>query len=198
MKPIPVLGSGYVNLVQFTPNADAAIANAARICYGGKKLRSDEELVGHLFTKGHLSPFEFVNLTFRLKVPIFVMRQLVRHRTHAMAEKSLRYCTATPEFYVLPGHEATIQPAYQAAFQAYEALCAAGVPRGQARCVLPVATFTECYWSMNMRNLFNLFDQRCSTHAQPETREVAYTMLTLASQAAPAAMGAWLSKRSAT
>lgn len=195
MKPIPVLGVGSVALTRYPEDGEALIADAARICYGDKKLRSDAGLVEHLFAKGHFSPFEFVNLTYRLKVPIFVMRQLVRHRTHAMAEKSLRYCTAKPEFYVLPGHEATMLPAYQAAYEAYTALCAAGVPKGQARCVLPVATFTECYWQMNLRNLFNLFDQRCDKHAQIETQVVAGAMLALADAIFPTAIRAWRMKQ---
>lgn len=100
-KYIPVLDKGFVGLVDYM-GSDAAIVQAARVSYGvgTKTVRMDRGLIRYLLRHRHTSPFEMCTVKFHLKLPIFVMRQLVRHRTSSLNEYSARYSVMTDEFYV--------------------------------------------------------------------------------------------------
>ena len=100
-KYIPVLDKGFVGLVDHM-GSDSGIVQAARVSYGSgtKSVREDRGLIRYLLRHRHTSPFEMANIKFHIKLPIFIMRQLVRHRTASLNEYSARYSIMTDEFYV--------------------------------------------------------------------------------------------------
>jgi len=165
---------------------DASVVRAARISYGKetKGPVADALLIDYLIRNGHTSPFAHVVFTFRLKVPIFVARQLMRHHVGvAWNEISGRY-TELDDYWmpVYPrvgqyGMELQIvEEAIRSSFDAYEKLLGFGVPREVARAVLPLATYTTLIMTVNLRAMFNIFEQRLTPHAQEETREVVAEM----------------------
>jgi len=100
-QPFPVLDKGFVRLVDYL-GSDARIVQSARVSYGEgtKTFREDKGLIDYLLRNQHTSPFEQVSLTFHCKMPIFVARQWVRHRTAKLNEISGRYSVMKDEFYV--------------------------------------------------------------------------------------------------
>lgn len=138
---------------------------------------------------GHLSPLEFASLTFKVKCPIFVARQLLRHRTGHYVEKSLRYCEAKPEAYAPEGLTDSqldvFEFVYEQSFGMYEMLVASGVPKEQARILLPLGTYTEIYMQFDMRNLKHMLELRTDNHAQSETQWYANAMLEFVDQLFP-------------
>ena len=190
-----------VEVVQ-SMGSDLMIYRAARISYGADDEPTQErlkEFIGNLLAKGHGVPFEHCSITYRLKAPIFVFRQLFRYRTAAISEKSMRYTEARAEIY-MPQHIAVHCPELYEDYifnslKSYMMLMKSGVSKEQARAVLPLATFSEAYFTMNLRNLFHLFDQRCDEHAQAETRFIAERMAEEAAKLFPVAMECWREKR---
>ncbi len=166
------------------------IVHHARMCTGqwdadvGNRAQG-ERLLANLIRDGHTSPFEQVRMTFRLRVPIFVMRQIARHRTASMLERSLRYTVADVDAFLplgddtfkLTPHGRTIADVHyvscRAAFAAYRDMIALGAPPEVARRVLPLATMTEAIWTMDLRNLLRFLRLRQDSAAQTETRQVA-------------------------
>lgn len=156
----------------------------ARLSYdGGDETPSEEKLrdfTKKLLENGHMVPFEHCAITYRIKAPIFVLRQILRYRTAIVSEKSLRYCDASPEFCVPDFDDEGLKDYTTAccnAYQAYLASVAKGMRKEQARGVLPLCTFSECYFTINLRNLFHLLDQRTDiSHAQIETVHTAKSM----------------------
>lgn len=154
--------------------------------------------VAQLLQWGHLSPLEFAGVTYLIKCPIFVARQIMRHRTGSYLERSLRYCTLTELECDLP-HELIDNPAtgssIASAFRAYRHILEQGEDsitemtppserraiRGRynelARSVLPMALETSFYVQFDLRNLLHFLEMRCDAHAQLETRKVATDML---------------------
>ena len=98
---VPVLDHGFVGLVDHMGD-DSAIVQAARVSYGSgtKTVQSDRGLIRYLMRHEHTTPFEMTSVKFHIKLPIFVMRQLVRHRTASLNEYSARYSVITDEFYI--------------------------------------------------------------------------------------------------
>lgn len=146
--------------------------------------------VEKLLDWGHLSPLEFAGVTFKIKAPIFVARQIMRHRTGKYMENSLRYCESSLEFYI--PNELEGNAVYMATLEncriVYEHLLAEhGKGRGNelARNILPVCTFTEFYLQMDMRNLAHFLGLRLDEGTQEETREIANMMLDLISDSFP-------------
>lgn len=195
-RKIPVLDRGFVRLVDYM-GGDARIVQAARVSYGDgtKTVRQDRALIDYLLRNRHTSPFEQVVLTFHLKMPIFVARQWLRHRTARLNEISGRYSVMRDEFYVpeaetvrlqsevnRQGGGAAVEPELAAevtgalaegqrtSYREYEALLDAGVARELARVNLPVALYTELYWQMDLSNLFHFLRLRMDWHAQYEIR----------------------------
>lgn len=200
-----VLGNGKVALLDVM-GSDESIVNTARISYGkGTKKTSDTRtLIRYLIRHHHTSPLEFGEAVFYLKIPIFVMRQIIRHRTASVSEVSGRYSEIPNDFFLPPiesiREQSTInkqgrseQQDYtkairiqgqfldqmNAAFEVYEDALVSNVTREIARVGLPLATFTEVYWKMDLNNLFKMFKLRMDSHAQEETREVATGMYEL-------------------
>lgn len=197
-RVFPVHVHGEVELVDYMGN-DSTVARAARTSYQGsegKTIDDDRRLIARLWKDKHTSPFEMVSLTFRIRLPIFVMRQHVRHRTASLNEWSFRY-TECPEMFYVPKDvrgqsksnkqvgdvklndkaiiEATynIECANRYAYSQYKALLSLGVSREQARIVLPVSAYTQIIWNIDMRNLLHYLSLRLAPDAQREIRDYA-------------------------
>lgn len=214
-QSFPVLDKGFVRLVDYL-GSDARIVQSARVSYGEgtKTFREDKGLIDYLLRNQHTSPFEQVSLTFHCKMPIFVARQWVRHRTAKLNEISGRYSVMKDEFY-LPSEEAIafqssdnkqgrsaeevpaevkarvrdlLEKGQRQAFLEYEALLEEGVARELARINLPLSLYTEWYWTMDLHNLFHFLALRLDSHAQLEIRRYAETILEIARKVAPVAV----------
>ena len=192
------LDKGFIALIDHM-GSDAAIVDAARKSYGSNPVRDkakDRKLIFYLAANRHTSPFEMVEFKFHLKIPIFVARQLVRHRTASLNELSARYVEVPEEFYVpetigvqhktnkqasgddvdddvMYQAQAIIHEAHTASYNAYIQLLALGVARETAREVLPVGYYTELYWKIDLHNLLHFIKLRNSGHAQYEIRALA-------------------------
>ncbi len=188
------IDSDDVKIVDFC-GTDETPYLMARLSYSGYDTPDVDKMrtfFVNLLKNGHMVPFEHCSITFHITAPIFVFRQLFRYRTAIISEKSLRYCEATPEFYA-PWLNDKQREIYELSvvqsFNAYKELVDKDSPNSiakeQARGLLPLCTFSECYFTMNLRNLFHLLDQRMDTHAQLETRLIAKYMDKVAGIAFP-------------
>ena len=201
MKEIHQLG--FVKLLDVMGN-DEEVENAARISYGQgtRKVSQTRNLIRYLMRHKHSSPFEMCEVKFHLKLPIFVMRQLVRHRTANLNEYSGRYSVMSNEYYLpeadyLQKQSSTnnqgrgeVHPhtgklhfefnrIYDNAHIAYENLLEEDIARELARTVLPVANYTECIWKIDLHNFFHFVKLRSDSHAQREIRDYADAMYEL-------------------
>ncbi len=212
-----VLSHGFVVLVDYMGN-DAAIVQAARVSYGAgtRTLRDDRGLIRYLMRHRHTTPFEMVELKFLMRLPIYVARQIIRHRMVSINEYSARY-SVIPDEFELPAPGAVrqqsrrnrqgggepVSPAVEEAFrgdlervcrEAYEAYTRAlaeGVARETARAILPVAYYTEWYWKVDLHNLLHFLSLRLDPHAQEETRLYAAELARIARTVAPVAFEAF-------
>ena len=209
--PFPVLDHGFVRVVDYMGD-DAAIVQAARVSYGSgtKSVRSDAGLIRYLMRHRHTTPFEMCELKLHVKLPIFVARQWIRHRTANVNEYSARYSILDREFY-LPAAEAVatqsaanrqgrgdslpaaaadgvrrrMDDQARAAFDLYDHLLgtddgeAAAVARELGRAVLPLSTYTQWYWKVDLHNLLHFVALRADAHAQAEIRAYAEVILEL-------------------
>jgi thymidylate synthase (FAD) len=184
----------------------------------GEDQGSDRRLIGYLWRNKHTSPFEAVSFTFEVKAPIFVFRQWHRHRTWSYNELSARYRELPEEFYVpkpeMIGAQSTItkqardltasidlaenersariiENTCRLAFQRYKELLERGIPRELARSVLPVATYSHMFGSVNLLNLLRFLSLRSDAHAQYEIRVYAAAMLDLVREVVPTCVEAW-------
>jgi len=217
-KYLPVLDHGFVGLVDYM-GSDSAIVQAARVSYGAgtKQVQDDRNLIRYLMRHEHTTPFEMCEVKFHIKLPIFVMRQLVRHRTASLNEYSARYSVVTDEFYVpqpesikpqsttnkqgregefdTATHTAVIngmRQSWDTSYELYEQLINdVGVARETARSVLPVGGYTECYWKANLKNFLHMGRLRMDSHAQWEIREFANAMYNLVKPLFPLACEAF-------
>lgn len=172
----------------------------ARASYGhgdetaeGDRLKS---FLMMLMERGHFGPFEHCAITYKLTAPIFVFRQLFRHRTASISELSLRYTDAPMEFYLHAAIDNSFCDCVREAVDIYNELTKVhDVKKEDARAFLPVSMFSTAYFTMNMRNLFNLWDQRRSIHAQMETRFIAERMLQEARRHFPVIIRSYLDSR---
>lgn len=217
MKEIKVLDHGFVALVD-TMGDDRTPAQTARTSYRNRTQRTPEEdakLTNYLVKNRHTTPLEFVQLRFYMKMPIFVARQFIRHRTASVNEISYRYVQATREFYVpeldrcqkqsttnKQGSASEVvgdpqrcrwlvETAGNVAFDAYEDLLQEGLSNELARTVLPVGTYTEWYWQNDLHNTLHLLNLRLDPHAQYEIRVYAEAMLDLIEPIYPTIIAAW-------
>lgn len=210
---IPVLDHGYVELIEVSGGdvAEHIPAMRARRVDEPRDWATDRKLTKYMYENGHTSPFEFLDLTWRVKCPIFVARQWVRHRTANMNELSQRYedLTETVEFYnpaewrgqgktnrqvgdePLPAGEqfaANIDyhDALEVVVQAYTSMIEYyGVAREQARMILPLSTYTEFVWKNDLHNTLHFLRLRADEHAQWEIRQYAEAMLVMMQEALP-------------
>jgi thymidylate synthase (FAD) len=215
-QEIPVLDKGFVRLVDYL-GGDERIVQSARVSYGSgtKSFRQDRGLIHYLLRNDHTSPFEQVVLTFHTKMPGFVARQWVRHRTARLNEISGRYSVMRDEFYVpesgqmrgqsadnkqarsedvLPGAAGLVESfsaEQAAAYKTYEGYLEQGLAREVARINLPLSLYTEWYWQIDLHNLFHFLALRMDSHAQYEIRVYAEAMAKCAQAVAPIAYEAF-------
>ena len=216
-KEIRVLDRGFVRLVDYL-GGDERIVQSARVSYGAgtKTVRQDRGLIHYLYRHQHTSPFEQVQLTFHVKLPVFVARQWVRHRTARLNEVSGRYSIMVDEFYVPAAERVQFQssdnkqgsgepmPADYAAnvvhvlqeeqaqlYASYEGMLAHGMARELARINLPLSLYTEWYWQIDLNNLFHFLKLRMDPHAQYEIRAYAEVLADCARAVAPMAYEAF-------
>ncbi len=213
----PVLSHGYVVLIDYMGN-DAAIVQAARVSYGKgtKSVRDDRGLVRYLLRHRHTTPFEMVEFKFLVRLPIYVARQMIRHRMVSVNEYSARYSIVPDEFDLPPPEEvrrqstrnrqgrgdplpseevekfrSDVQRISGDAYAAYRRALDAGVARETARILLPLAYYTEWYWKINLHNLFHFLSLRLDPHAQEEIRLYAAELAKLARVVCPVAFEAF-------
>jgi thymidylate synthase (FAD) len=180
---------------------DLSVVNGARVSFARRKEEldeSDEGLIRFLMRDRHGTPFEHNSFRFHVRAPIFVAREWMRHRVGSFNEFSLRYAKATDDFYVPEAEDVRsqvgkpgaysfepvsdevaeetrekLQAVYETAYQTYQELVELGVAREIARCVLPVGSYTEFYWTVNARSLMNFLSLRNAETAQREIRRYA-------------------------
>lgn len=216
MTEIKVLDHGFVRLVDSMPreDCDKAIVQAARVSYGEgtKTSRNEEGLIRFLIRHWHNTPFEMVEFKFHIKMPIFIARQHMRHRTASINEMSARY-SVVPSQYFIPSEfreqsktnkqsssgEANISEStktmvelnQQNAFNYYENLLDEGACRELSRCHLPQSTYTEFYWKINLHNLMHYLQLRMEPGAQKEIRDYANAIYELVKPICPITMKAF-------
>lgn len=210
---IDCLDHGFVRLVKVGGD-DQMICDAARLSYANAKrqmISDDAKLIDYLMEHGHTSPFEQVVFWFHCKMPIFVARQWVRHRTARLNEFSGRYSEMRDEFYVPDPSELKIQSTTNRqgrgdetvdeadaiasgirshnaeSMVKYQELLKEGTSKEIARIVLPLSTYTEWYWQMDLHNLFHFLKLRMDSHAQYEIRVYAEAIAQLVRPEVPMA-----------
>jgi thymidylate synthase (FAD) len=196
----PVLDHGFIRVIDYMGD-DAAIVQAARVSYGAgtKHVQNDEGLIRYLMRHWHSTPFEMCEIKLHVKLPVFVARQWIRHRTANVNEYSARYSILDREFYipapdqlaaqstvnnqgrgeVLTGEEAArvldlLKSDANRAYDHYEAMLSQdgqqGLARELARMNLPANIYTQWYWKVDLHNLFHFLRLRADPHAQYEIR----------------------------
>ena len=209
-----------VELVDFM-GGDGRVVQAARTSTLGAAASEEKEsagLINFLVRERHLVPLEHSKFTFRLEIPIFVSRQLVKHRTAQISEESGRYREMDGQFYVPPiwrplgqagktgdynmvhldpqaieDTQLLVERAAVESWRAYQELLALGVAKEMARTVLPVNLYSSMYFTIDARNLMHFLSLRNEHHAQWETREVAKQMDDIFAEKMPLTFAAWKS-----
>ena len=215
--PRPVLDHGFVCLVDYM-GEDQDIAEAARVSYqkGTRKQRDDDGLVRYLQRNRHSSPSEMCDIKLHICAPIFVARQMLRHRTASVNEESARFSVMEDRFYVpaieqlrtqstdnkqgrgeeLPEAvartmQAQIRAQYEAQYRVYEQLLTQGLTRELARIILPVGIYTQWYQKANLHNWLHLLSLRLDPHAQYEIRCYAQAIFDILRQLFPVSIAAF-------
>jgi len=217
-KEFKVLDKGFVRLVDYL-GGDDRIVQAARVSYGGgtKTVREDMALINYLISHEHTSPFEQVVLTFHCKMPIFVARQWIRHRTARLNEISGRYSVMVDEFYIPEKEQVLFQSksnrqgrdtdevpdqlkkkvldiltnGQNASYVDYQKLIDEGITRELSRINLPLSLYTQWYWQIDLSNLFHFLKLRMDYHAQWEIRQYANVIAEITKTVAPLAYDAF-------
>lgn len=198
-KKFPVLDDGFVCLVDVM-GSDAAVVQAARVSYGEgtKRVSDDRTLIRYLMRHRHTTPFEMAELKFLVRVPMDIWRQWIRHRTASVNEYSTRYSVAIdaahrtdPDQWRMQskvnrqGSQGELPEALGAdlsaeerelqdrAREVYQRRLSLGVAREQARKDLPLSTYTEAYWKIDLHNLLHFLELRLDPTAQLEIRQYA-------------------------
>lgn len=225
-KTINCLDKGHVTLIDVMPRlvpedqktADSAIVQAARVSYGQgtKSINEDRGLIRYLMRHQHTTPMEMVEFKFRMKLPICIARQAIRHRTSNVNEISGRYSVLSDEFYIPDPNDVRSQSKInkqggeefvtqeeadlfrmdlkelsENAYALYQSYIDKGVSREQARMLLPVNLYTEWYWKIDLHNLLHFLALRCDSHAQKEIRVFGEAILDLIRPIVPFACEAW-------
>jgi thymidylate synthase (FAD) len=216
-NPYPVLDHGHVRVVDYMGN-DAAIVQAARVSYGEgtKSLSEDETLIRYLKRHLHTTPFEMCEIKLHMRLPIFVARQLIRHRTANVNEYSARY-SVVPDLFYIPSLDQIrtqsetnrqgrgdllddfdagkfrmeLEETSRRDYNSYNDALETGVARELARLHLPVNIYTEWYWKIDLHNLMHFQSLRDDAHAQWEIREYAKVIDHILKLWVPMAHGAY-------
>ena len=215
----PVLDHGFVSLIDYM-GSDESIEQAARVSYGfgTRKTSLTRGLIRYLRRHRHTTPSEMVELKFHCAMPMFVARQWIRHRTASVNEYSGRYSLMPLLFYAPeyrdfavqsesnrqgregePAPQSTYEEAIQrwedvrhSASDTYGWLVAEDVARELARIDLPLSTYTQWYWKIDLHNLFHFLSLRADPHAQWEIQAFARVMAGMMKRVAPLSYEAWL------
>ena len=198
-KAFKVLDDGFVRVVDYLGNDDS-IVQAARVSYGKgtKKVREDRALIRYLMRHRHSTPFEMCEIKLHVRVPMDAWRQWIRHRTANVNEYSTRYSVAIDAAQKTKPDEWRLQTTtnrqgssgfaeknigqkfskaeseqHKKARLTYEEKIKAGIAREQARKDLPLSTYTEAYWKIDLHNLLHFLDLRMEENAQFEIRQYA-------------------------
>jgi thymidylate synthase (FAD) len=232
-RQLPVLDHGFIRVIDYMGD-DGAIVQAARVSYGRgtKSARDDQGLINYLMRMRHTSPFEMCELKLHVKLPIFIARQWIRHRTANVNEYSARYSVLGDDFYVpeaehlasqsgsnRQGRAEVVGPDEAAAVRDAIATNAAGsyerylqllnrdrndetidperqgIARELARMTLPLNTYTEWYWKIDLHNLLHFIALRIDPHAQYEIRAYAEVLLDLVRRWVPMTAAAFQNHR---
>ena len=207
-----VLDHGFVRVVDYMGN-DSAIVQAARVSYGEgtKHVSDDEKLIRYLMRHRHSTPFEMCEIKLHVKLPVFVARQWIRHRTANVNEYSARYSILDREFHIPEPSALASQSAVNAqgrgdpleaseaaraleilkdeaarCYGSYEELLSRhGLARELARMILPMNVYTQWYWKVDLHNLFHFLQLRADSHAQHEIRVYAEKIATIVADWVP-------------
>jgi thymidylate synthase (FAD) len=223
-EPIPVLDHGFIRVIDYMGD-DGAIVQAARVSYGRgtRRLQDDAGLIDYLMRHRHSTPFEMCEIKYHVKLPIFVARQWIRHRTANVNEYSARYSVVDKEYYVpAPEHLASqsisnrqgrgdaLSPEKAAKvirllredaenchahYQEMLDSDRVGLARELARMNLTLATYTQWYWKIDLHNLLHFLGLRADVRAQYEIRAYAEAMLDTVRRWVPLAHAAFLKNR---
>lgn len=201
-KPFKVLDDGFVRVVDYL-GADESIVQAARVSYGRgtRKVHEDRGLIRYLMRHRHTTPLEMCEIKFHVRAPMDAWRQWIRHRTASVNEYSTRYSIAIDSAQKTPPGKWRLQAAgnrqgsegyadlglgetmtakeaelQKLARQVYSERIEKGIAREQARKDLPLSTYTEAYWKVDLWNLLHFLSLRMDPHAQEEIRDYATTM----------------------
>lgn len=186
-------GADIVTLITHTPNPERVVADAARVCYNSHST-DDARLIRSLLRRGHLSPFEHVSFTFKIAdVSRALLAQITRHRIASFSVQSQRYVKQDGFDYVVPPSIQALGAEQCERFRAqmaqidewYRAWLERGIPKEDARFVLPNAATTRMVVTMNARELMHFFELRCAPDAQWEIRHLAMEMRRLCAEVAP-------------
>jgi len=209
---------GFIRLVDYM-GTDSSIVQAARVSYGKgtKTLLEDRNLIRYLMRHRHTTPFEMVEMTFHARMPIFVARQWVRHRTANINEYSMRYSEPL-DMYYLPEPENIAEQSkdnkqgrkqdplnrkeainirdemnynMSNSFETYNKFNQQGLARELSRIILPTGAYTEWYWKNDLHNTLHFLNLRMDKHAQKEIRDYANAMSTIVKKIAPLAYEAF-------
>lgn len=197
--PFKVLDDGFVRVIDYM-GSDESIVQAARVSYGAgtKKVNEDRGLIRYLLRHDHTTPFEMCEIKLHVRVPMDCWRQWIRHRTANINEYSTRYSIAIDSFQETKAPDWRIQSTdnkqgsggfmnevegaifskdeielHNSIKLAYEKRITAGIAREQARKDLPLSTYTEAYWKIDLHNLLHFLRLRMDDHAQLEIRSYA-------------------------
>ena len=218
---IPVLDHGFIRVVDYMGD-DAAICQAARVSYGKgtKSVQNDEGLIRYLMRHWHSTPFEMCEVKLHVKLPVFVARQWIRHRTANVNEYSARYSILDREFYIpapehiaaqsvvnnqgrgeaLTGAEAArvldiLKTDSERSYDNYQAMISddgqRGLARELARMNLPANIYTQWYWKVDLHNLLHFLRLRADAHAQYEIRVYADAICSVVADWVPFAYAAF-------
>ncbi|WP_434732626.1 FAD-dependent thymidylate synthase [Wolbachia endosymbiont of Zygogramma bicolorata] len=213
-----VLDHGFIRVVDYM-GSDSAIVQAARVSYGKgtKQISQDEALIKYLMRHHHTTPFEMCEIKFHVKLPIFVARQWIRHRTANMNEYSARYSILDNEFYIPKPEQIAKQSdnnkqgsgeAFDPdtskeiidsltndsnlVYSHYEKFIEQGLAREIARTNLTLNYYTQFYWKIDLHNLLHFLKLRADKHAQYEIRVYAEVMLDIIKKWVPLAYNAFV------
>jgi thymidylate synthase (FAD) len=214
-KYFPVLDHGFIALKDFM-GSDEDIEQAARVSYGkGTRKRTQTRgLIRYLLSHKHTSPLEMVEFKFHVRVPMDCWRQWIRHRTASVNEYSTRYSQAidlcqqtspdkwrlqsssnkqgSGDYYEDGGWLSASEVKLQRLAQLnYQRRLDCGIAREQARKDLPLSTYTEAYWKIDLHNLLHFMRLRCDSHAQIEIRSYANVIAGIVKQCCPLTFEAW-------
>lgn len=220
---IAVLDHGFIRVVDYMGD-DSAVVQAARVSYGRgtRKALEDEGLIRYLMRHHHSTPFEMCEIKFHVKLPIFVARQWIRHRTANVNEYSARYSILDKDYYIPAAGQLAAQSAdnrqgrgevldaqtaervlnllradAEQTYGHYEDMLSedVGLARELARMNLTLNTYTQWYWKTDLHNLFHFLHLRADSHAQHEIRVYAEAMMETVKAWVPLSYGAFCDYR---